>query len=320
MTTLTLGDFEFARFEIPQNIPFGAEQKLNVHQLVGGKRVIDALGPIPRNPSWSGWFVGENALARARYLKGFAEDGKARSLTWDELAFTVVVRSVECDYKLGWRIPYTITCEVVSDDTAPVSALPSPSPEQLVGDDMANASALAANLGIPALTSAVGAVSSALSQINTFVGTARSQIRSVLQPLADARAVAGSLLNQASATLANVGNLASLNGAIPNPVADFTSRLSLTATNAANSGMLADLDSHLARMETNIAAVGSGTANLTVAGGNLYALAAQEYGDPMAWTALAQANGLADPMISGIATVVVPAKPAPADSTGVLNA
>jgi hypothetical protein len=320
MTTLTLGDLEFARYEIPQAMPFGTEQKLNVHQLVGGKRVIDVLGAIPRNPTWSGWFVGSQALARARYLKGLCEAGKPLSLKVDELSMTVVIHTVECDFRQAWRIPYTVTCEVVSDDTAPITDRPSPSVDQLVSDDMTSSTSLAAGLGIPSLTSAVSSVSTALANVKTFVGAAQSQIQSVLAPIAAARVVVGSLLNQASTTLAAVGNLSSLNGAIANPVSDFVNRLSLTSTNAANSGILAQLDKNLARMQANISAVNSGTASVTLGGGNLYQLAAAEYGDPMAWTTLAQANRVTDPTLSGITTVVVPPKPSAAQSTGILNA
>ena len=320
MTTLTLGDFEFARYEIPQSISFGAEQKLNVHQLVGGTRVIDVLGPIPRNPAWTGWFVGQNALARARYLKGLCEAGNPQALTWGEMAYTVVIRSVECDYRLAWRIPYSIACEVVSDDTAPITAAPSPSPEQLVGDDMASATALAARLGNPALTSAVAKVSAALASIKTFVGKAQSEIRTALQPIADARAVVGELLNEASSTLAVTGQLASINGLLPNPVSDFVNRIALSSEAAATSGILADLDSRLARMDANILAVGTGTKTITTGSGTLFGIAANEFGDARAWTAIAQANNLTDPQIAGIVTLVVPPKPASADSTGILNA
>ena len=45
MIALTLGGVVFADFEIPDSINFGGEQVLSVHQLPGGTRVIDALGP-----------------------------------------------------------------------------------------------------------------------------------------------------------------------------------------------------------------------------------------------------------------------------------
>jgi hypothetical protein len=45
---------------------------------------------------------------------------------------------------------------------------------------------------------------------------------------------------------------------------------------------------------------------ITVAGGNLYALAAQYLGAADQWNRIAQENGLIDPMIQGIVTLDIP--------------
>jgi nucleoid-associated protein YgaU len=42
------------------------------------------------------------------------------------------------------------------------------------------------------------------------------------------------------------------------------------------------------------------------------------YGDPTAWTTIAKANGLTDPVINGVQTILVP--PLPGSSGGVLSA
>ena len=46
---------------------------------------------------------------------------------------------------------------------------------------------------------------------------------------------------------------------------------------------------------------------ITVAGGNLFALAARYLNDATQWIRIAQANNLSDPIISGVVTLVVPA-------------
>ncbi len=45
---------------------------------------------------------------------------------------------------------------------------------------------------------------------------------------------------------------------------------------------------------------------ITVAGGNLYALALQYLGDATQWNRIAQVNGLTDPVIAGIKTLQIP--------------
>lgn len=46
---------------------------------------------------------------------------------------------------------------------------------------------------------------------------------------------------------------------------------------------------------------------VTVAGGNLFALALEHLGDATQWNRIAQANGLLDPFLNGTATLKVPA-------------
>lgn len=45
---------------------------------------------------------------------------------------------------------------------------------------------------------------------------------------------------------------------------------------------------------------------VTVAGGNLFQLAAVELGDATQWIRIAQLNQLFDPMISGLVTLAIP--------------
>jgi nucleoid-associated protein YgaU len=46
---------------------------------------------------------------------------------------------------------------------------------------------------------------------------------------------------------------------------------------------------------------------ITVAGGNLFAIAAQQLGDATQWLRIAQANNLTDPMLAGVVTLAIPA-------------
>jgi hypothetical protein len=50
---------------------------------------------------------------------------------------------------------------------------------------------------------------------------------------------------------------------------------------------------------------------ITVAGGNLFALAAQYLQDATQWIRIAQANDLSDPVLIGVQTLVIP----PVDAT-----
>lgn len=45
---------------------------------------------------------------------------------------------------------------------------------------------------------------------------------------------------------------------------------------------------------------------ITVAGGNLYALAAVHLGDATQWIRIAQLNRLSDPVVTGVVTLALP--------------
>lgn len=45
---------------------------------------------------------------------------------------------------------------------------------------------------------------------------------------------------------------------------------------------------------------------ITVAGGNLYRIALDQLGDATQWSRIAELNGLIDPVLTGIVTLLIP--------------
>ena len=93
-------------------------QRLAVHGLPGGVRVIDALGRDDADIVWSGVFSGSDAAARARALDLMRAEGGFWPLTWDWFFYTVVIARFDADYTRSNWIPYRITCTVLRDETA----------------------------------------------------------------------------------------------------------------------------------------------------------------------------------------------------------
>jgi len=58
---LVLGPVAFQDFEIPSAINFGGRQRLAVHQLTNGRRVVDTMGPDASEIGFSGVFSGPDA-------------------------------------------------------------------------------------------------------------------------------------------------------------------------------------------------------------------------------------------------------------------
>lgn len=164
--TLTLGSVGFQDFEVPEKITWGGEQMLNVHQLVGGGRVIDSMGPSDRNLDWSGYFRGENAVSRARSIDAIRRAGAKVALRFVDFSYQVVIQRFECTYQLnGYLLPYSISCVVVPSAG---TAAAKPSLLQQLGVDVSSA------LGLPSLAadvqSALSTVQSALPLAAVLTG------------------------------------------------------------------------------------------------------------------------------------------------------
>jgi hypothetical protein len=116
--TLLLGPVVFQDFEVPSGVNFGGRQRLALHRLPGGPRVIDALGRDDAQISFSGIFSGSDATLRARSLDELRVAGIALPLTWDVLFYTVLISEFQASYRNGWWIPYRIVCTVLRDEAS----------------------------------------------------------------------------------------------------------------------------------------------------------------------------------------------------------
>ena len=114
--TLVLGPIIFQGFELPDRINVGGQQRLAVHRMTNGQRVVDCLGRDDSDLTFHGIFSGPHATKRARTLDVLRIAGEPLPLTWDTFFYTVVIRRFEAEYQHHSWIPYRITCTVVQDD------------------------------------------------------------------------------------------------------------------------------------------------------------------------------------------------------------
>jgi len=305
--TLVLGDFTFQDIEIPEVIGFGGDQRLSIKKLVGGVRVIDAMGSDPRPLEWSGYFFptqdGQSALDRALTLSQMKDAAQPVALSWDELYLMVYIRSFEPDYRFA-RIPYKIVCEVLQDLTAPVYADAGPDADDLINGDLDSANTLTSATGDSTLSGLMSTVSSAVSIVKTFVGASLSTVASVLGPIHQAVSYVESQIGSVDNILASVGVPAGVLPSVPvlQNVGVFTSILNATTLQV----QYTQIGALLGRMQTNLGQINSSGRVITVGGGNLFDIASKEYGDPSAWTQIAQANNLSDPTLTGVNTLIIP--------------
>jgi hypothetical protein len=62
----------------------------------------------------------------------------------------------------------------------------------------------------------------------------------------------------------------------------------------------------------------TGLTIITVAGGNLFRIAAEQLGDATQWNRIAELNGLYDPFLQGITTLTIPPVNSNAGNGGIL--
>jgi len=144
---LTLGGVPFQDMEVPEKISFGGKQRVAVQNLIGGGRVVEALGLDDGEISFSGIFSGSDAVSRAQLLDAARALGATLPLVWDGFFYTVIIEGFTAEYRKTNLIPFTITCIVVSDPLAALAALAAPV-ASLVGNDLSVASALSGQAGV----------------------------------------------------------------------------------------------------------------------------------------------------------------------------
>lgn len=326
----------FQDLEVPQQVTWGGEQLISVHQLIGGTRIIDALGPSDAPLSWAGVFLTDAAVDRARFCDTLRRTGEECTVTWGEFTYTGVVSTFSADYtRGGFYVPYRITLTVAEDKTAYVLSAPLPSAQAQTAADLYRVNTLQGCIGdstlsgltasvqtavnavvaaiqpiAKGLTDAVASVSSGASCSIQVLNNAVSTVQAALIPIAQAQAQAQVLITTAEQTITSISTVG---GLLPgNPVAQITGKYIQQVNAAIQLPPLYEYASIMGRMSNNLnvmAANGPTAKTITVGGGSLQQVAAQQYGDATLWPVIAQANNISDPQLTGINTLIIPPRP-----------
>lgn len=140
---LILGPYVFTDYQIPERVPLGGTQTKYTHTLLGGVRVVDAMGPAEHDISWTGRFQGFGAWLLARSVDSLRIAGQPLPLLIDSEMRMVLITDFSPVYERAYQVPYSITCHVVSSPTLADESL---SLDLAIGLDLINAVAMAATL------------------------------------------------------------------------------------------------------------------------------------------------------------------------------
>lgn len=313
-TILSLGPVNFQGFEIPESIPLGGAQQLVIHKLPGGARVVQAMGADDEPITWSGLFTDSTALDRARALDLLRQQGQVQKLTFFEFSYQVVIKSFKYVVERFYRVRYTLELEVIPANTVVAPAAESVGASILA--DSASAVTLGGLIGNGPLSTALATMNAALGAVSNFAQATSATINGLLAPVAAVTTQVNALISSVGSTLQGV---TSLGGVLPStPISQQALALTNQATAATQLPLLYNLQSITGRIGSNLGLITSPASAVqqVVAGGTtLFDVAAQAYGDASRWTAIAQANKLTDPQLTGIQTINIP--PNPPDNGGV---
>lgn len=309
-TRLILGDFEFLDFEVPERITIPGRQKTAIHQMIGGKRVIDVLG-IEYDPiRWSGIFTGSETASRVQALEQLRDAGKSLTFTLDDISFDVLITDFAPVYEFVYRRPYSIELAVIKRNDA-VSALDALTGalDALINSDIGQALGLSSVINVQAITDAVNTVQNAVKSVEDIAHATVSAVQSIVRPIVAAQRIIQQTIGRLESAARQI---TTLGGLIPgNPVAKTVDNVLKQADMATRIPALYQLSNVLGRLNKNVQAgqTADGVKTITLSGGNLYQVAASQYGDPSLWTSIASVNSLADPQLTGINTLTIPANP-----------
>lgn len=287
---LTIGSVIFNTEECPEDLPIGAVKQMNVTDtLPGGTRIVNLFGPDPQVVAWKGRLYAGNVDTRIQQLRLYAVSGQVTLLAWRGEQYNVFVSSITPHYHHQWYAEYDIEVIVVSDANGAFT-IPS---------------------GLSIDQQVQGLQTMMLEQNNIIFQFDPTNAAAINDSLP---AVVTAIQNAGPLATASASNVQLINAAINNAqlqVSKYTSALQNIAPGLAPQ-LSASLQ--LGSTLTNIAANvnrGQQTNSQIVQGGNLFAVAAQHYGDPTQAFSLATANGILSPWLtkSQQQTLVLPPLP-----------
>lgn len=185
-TTIQLGSFVFQGLEIPEKINFGGSQQLAQHDLIGGNRVVDAIGKSDIDISWSGLMTGSTALTRAQQINQLRVAGKQIQLKWFNLIYNVIIQNFISYTERYYQVSYEIVLRVITDGSNPVSKTNLTGFNQAIANDAAQATKISNNLNISTVVTAINTLNAAIAAVPTLNGADPATIKTVLMPLTSA--------------------------------------------------------------------------------------------------------------------------------------
>jgi hypothetical protein len=196
-SSISIGTIDLQDFEVPSSVRFGGRQRLTVHRLSDGRRIVESLGPDDGEISFHGTASGADADSRIRGINRLRLSGEAVWLAWESFRYRVVIKSLVMEYQSPWWIPFRVSCVIVDQEGTNASA--GSALWAMISADLGSAMSAAGDQ-----SSGLGALQVALSGINVMTAGTLDRAQAV-NSVAATLAPIGRQISQASAALISPG-------------------------------------------------------------------------------------------------------------------
>ena len=282
-------------FEVPQELEIGLETWSSVHKLPqtgtsNPKIIVQTFGVFPKPIKWEARFLGVNAEQRAKTLATAQVQQRVVPFVAGARSWDCVIRDFTEKILSRYDIGYSIEILPILERAGrvPSGSLSVGAPAALLTQSsvLQSQQTIATTLASDSRTLAVGA---SLATSNAAIVAAQPESQSSTSTLLSLAKTVASTVGAANA-LATTLNASTLAADVP---------IFLFASNVASAAQ--------SYVTTLGALTGANSANVvTQNGGDLFTVAATQFGD---WTRafdLAAVNGITDPFLSGAVSVTIP--------------
>jgi hypothetical protein len=251
-TPVTLGGFTFTSFAVPERINGGGRQRMVVHQLIGGTRVVDVMGWDAEQIRFSGRLRGADAMLNARLLETLARSGIPILFSYWTNRYQVVVDTFTWNFERFYEITFSLRLTVIADLTQLAWQAAADTLDDVFGADLQAVTVVASDL--PTVAAGLATVATAQAAQGTLQGAGTQ----ALLPLSTA---VGSTLSTAQGLQSSLDSgfpAAAAGGVVAgDDPATLASSLSTQAGNMQQLAASTQATAVLTRMQSNLAATPS---------------------------------------------------------------
>jgi len=157
---LVVGAVTFPSWSCPATITLGSvEQKIVINELLGGGRVIQALGVQPKSVEFSAELWGDQVSSLVQDMTSYVVSGLPQTVTFLNQSWSCIVKEFEPTYQFQWRCGYKLVLEPANSTTGVLQSTAIVTVDEQVSGTISQINTLVNQIDSQALAQGFGPVS-----------------------------------------------------------------------------------------------------------------------------------------------------------------